>query len=299
MTHRDDPAAAGTVAAGGPSPQTNASAGQRRLARTASGTNFVRYELGDLAVIALRDGYVDMAASRLRQTDDRPFGSDMPAGVTLVDGHLRLSVNAFLVIDHDQHVLIDTGAANAWLPTMGSLIDALAEADVTRESIGTVALTHTHADHVHGLVAADGSDAFPNLRRVLVPQEEIAMFDGYERLSRFRRIRSPFGDGFKLSDSITAVQAHGHEAGHTAFEVASGGKTLLIWGDLIHVPSIQFERPELTWEYDADQQQARATRAEILERATERGLFVAGAHLDFPGVGSVERSGQAYRFLPL
>lgn len=290
MTRPNVPGAAGAIAAG---------TGDRRLKRTASGTNFVRYELDDLVVVALRDGYVDMPPSRLRQAGDRPFGSDLPAGVKLVDGHLRLSVNAFVVIDRDQHVLIDTGAANTWLPTMGSLPDALAEAGVARESIGTVALTHTHGDHVHGLVAADGSDAFPNLRRLLVPREEIAMFDGYERLSRFRQARLPFGDGFKLSDSITAVAAHGHEAGHTAFEVSSGGEALLIWGDLIHVPSIQFERPELTWEYDADQQQARATRAGMLERAAQRGVSVAGAHLDFPGVGYVERAGQAYRFQPL
>ncbi|HEY9344460.1 MAG TPA: MBL fold metallo-hydrolase [Inquilinus sp.] len=294
MTRRSIAGAAGTVAS-----QKNASAGERRLKRTASGTNFARYEFGDLTVVALRDGYVDMPPSRLRQAGDRPFGPDMPAQVKLVDGHLRLSVNAFLVIDHDQTVLIDTGAANAWLPTMGSLLDALAEAGVARESIGTVAVTHTHADHVHGLVAADGSDAFPNLQRLLVPQEEVSMFDEYERLSRFRQARLPFGDGFKLSDSITTVQAHGHEAGHTAFDVSGGGETLLIWGDLIHVPSIQFERPELTWEYDADQGQARSTRRRLLERTARRSVFVAGAHLDFPGVGSVERAGQAYRFLPL
>ncbi|WP_342241634.1 MBL fold metallo-hydrolase [Inquilinus sp. OTU3971] len=296
MTRRNDPGAAGAIAAG---TVKNTFAGDRRLKRTASGTNFVRYEFDDLVVVALRDGHVDMPPSRLRQAGDRPFGSDMPAGVKLVDGHLRLSVNAFLVIDRDQYVLIDTGAANAWLPTMGSLLDALAEAGVARESIGTVALTHTHEDHVHGLVAADGSDAFPNLRRLLVPREEISRFDGYERLSRFRQARLPFGDGFKLSDSITAVQAHGHEVGHTAFDVSSGGETLLIWGDLVHVPSIQFERPELTWEYDANQQQARVTRAKMLERAAQRGVSVAGAHLDFPGVGHVERAGQAYRFLPL
>lgn len=287
MTHRKDLGTAG------------AAAGERRLNRTASGTNFARYEFGDLTIVALRDGHVDMPPSRLRQAGDRPFGPDLPAQVTLVDGQLRLSVNAFLVIDRDQTVLIDTGAANAWLPTMGLLPDALAEAGVARESIGTVAVTHTHADHVHGLVAADGSDAFPNLRRLLVPQEEAAMFDGYDRLARFRRTRLPFGDGFRLSDGITAVQAHGHEVGHTAFEVSSGGETLLIWGDLVHVPSIQFDRPELTWEYDADQDLARACRARMLERAARPGLFVAGAHLDFPGVGRVERAGQAYRFLPL
>ena len=65
-----------------------------------SGINYVRYAIGELHVVALRDGYVDMPASRLRQAGDRRFGSDLPAQVELVDGRLRLSVNAFLVITH-------------------------------------------------------------------------------------------------------------------------------------------------------------------------------------------------------
>jgi len=252
-----------------------------------SGKNYVRYALGEITVIALRDGYIDMPSSRLRQPGDRPFQSDLPEQVTLVDGKLRLSVNAFLVIDHTQHILIDTGAANAWEPTMGSLLDAMNEAGVARDSIGTVAVTHTHEDHINGLVAADGSDAFPNLDRLFVPMEELSMFDSEERLARFRDRRQSLEDGFKVSSSITAVQAHGHEVGHTAFEVTSAGENLLIWGDIIHVPSIQFARPEIAWEYDSNQTEARLTRRKMLRRLVDRNFFVAGAHLDFPGIGKV------------
>ena len=264
-----------------------------------SGTNYVRFAFGDLTVVALRDGYVDMPPSRLRQASGQAFGSDLPAQVILVEGRLRLSVNAFLIVDRDQHTLIDTGAANAWLPTMGLLLRALHEAGVARESIGTVAFTHTHEDHVNGLVAADGSDAFPNLDRLFVPQEEVSMFDEYERLARYRQRRLPFGDGFRIDRSITAIQAHGHEVGHTVFQVSSRGETLLIWGDIIHVPSIQFENPELSWELDADQSQARSTRQRMLRLAAQPNFFVAGAHLDFPGVGTVAECGDAFRYTPL
>lgn len=264
-----------------------------------SGANHVRFGMGDLTVIALRDGYVDMPASRLRQAGDRPFGSDLPKDVKLVDGKLRLSVNAFLVIDGDEHILIDTGAANVWDPTMGLLLSALRDAGVAPKDIGTVAFTHTHLDHVHGLVTADGSDAFPNLKRLFVPQEEVPMFDAIDRLARFRPRRQPFADGFKLSAGVTAVAAHGHEVGHSAFEVSSAGHTLLIWGDIVHVPSIQFARPELTWEYDDDQDQARSTRQQILRRTAQPNCFVAGAHLDFPGIGTVARRDDAFSYTPL
>jgi glyoxylase-like metal-dependent hydrolase (beta-lactamase superfamily II) len=182
---------------------------------------------------------------------------------------------------------------------MGSLLRALDEAGVTRENIGTVALTHTHLDHVAGLVAADGSDAFPNLGRLFVPRGEMSMFDRDDRVARFRHRRLPLDDGFKLSASVTAVEAHGHEIGHTAFEVSSAGDTLLIWGDIVHVPSIQFARPELTWEFDADQEQARRTRQRMLRRAVQPNVFVSGAHLDFPGVGIVTERGDAFCYTSL
>ena len=269
------------------------------MRKLGSGTNFARYALGDITVVALRDGFVDMPPSRLRQPGDRPFGAGMPAQVELVDGRLRLSVNAFLVVDHGEHFLIDTGAADAWLPTMGLLLEALDEAGVARGDIGTVALTHTHEDHVNGLVAAGGSDAFPNLERLFVPQAELALFDREERLARFGQRRLPLADGYRLSPAITSVPAIGHEVGHTAFEVESEGETLLIWGDVVHVPSIQFDRPEVAWELDADQDQARATRQSMLERAAHPDVYVAGAHLDFPGVGAVSASEGGFRFTPL
>ena len=264
-----------------------------------SGTNFVRYTIGALTVIALRDGYVDLPASRLRQAGDRPFGTDLPKEVELVQGKLRLSVNAYLVIDDGQHVLIDTGAANSWDPTMGLLPRALAEVGVDINEITTVALTHTHEDHGNGLVAADGSDAFPSLQRLLVPKEEMGLFDDNERLLRFRKRRSPIADAYEVSPHITALAAHGHEVGHTAYEVSNSGERLLIWGDIVHVPSIQFARPEITWGADANQDEARATRLKLLRKAARPDIYVAGSHLDFPGVGKVSEHEGAYSFKPL
>lgn len=261
-----------------------------------SGTNFTRYSIGALTVIALRDGYVDLPASRLRQSGDRPFGADLPKEVELVQGKLRLSVNAFLVIDGGQHVLIDTGAANSWDPTMGLLPRALAEAGVNQNEITTVALTHTHEDHGNGLVAADGSDTFPNLQHLLVPKEEIGLFDDNERLFRFRQRRSPLADACEVSPHITAHAAHGHEVGHTAYEVTSAGEKLLIWGDIVHVPSIQFARPEITWGADANQDEARATRLKLLHQAARPDFHVAGSHLDFPGIGTVTEHEGSYSF---
>jgi len=280
-------------------PERPARMGNRPLKMIRSGTDFARYDFGGLAVLALRDGHVDMPPGRLRQEGNQPFGTQLPRQVRLVDGKLRLSVNTFLVIEQGRHILFDTGAGDAWEPSMGRLPRALAEAGIAREDIAAVACTHTHIDHVNGLVAPDGTDSFPNLEQLFVPQAEVALFDRSERLARFRQRCVPIGDGFAVSDRIVAIPAHGHSAGHTAFAVSDGAEQLLIWGDIVHVPSIQFACPEFTWEFDHDQAQARSTRARMLDRAARPDVFVAGAHLDFPGIGSVARGGDAYRFAPV
>jgi hypothetical protein len=69
---------------------------------------------------------------------------------------------------------------------------------------------------------------------------------------------------------------------------------LLVWDDTVHVPSLQFTKPHVTWEFDGDRPGARAARKTLLERLTGSGYFVAGAHLDSPGIGHVTRSGEGY-----
>lgn len=268
------------------------------MERIASGENFARYRLGSLRVTALRDGYVDMPVTRLRQPGNRPFGDDFPTQVPLQGAKLRLPVIAFLVEADGRFALVDTGAGDAWEPSMGLLPQALEEAGVDASRITVVALTHSHEDHINGLILPDGADTFPNLEQLWVPQAELPLFRAEPRLERFHDRAMPFTPG-QILDMFEAVAAVGHEVGHTCFRVEDRSGDLLIWGDTVHVPAIQFERPELTWEFDADQEAARASRLRLLERAAEEGCWVAGAHLDWPGVGKVTRDGTGFSFSPL
>jgi len=269
------------------------------LERISAGPHHTTYKIGNLTVTSLRDGYVDMPVRRLRQPEDKPFGDDLPPQVPLFDGALRLSVNAFAVDDNHEITLIDTGSSNAWHPTMGFLPQALGEAQIAVDRIRTVAFTHTHLDHIHGLILADGRDGFPQVSRLLVPRAELDMFRSVARLSRFHERAQPLDPGQRLDPNIEAIAAPGHEIGHTCFRVTSGGETLLVWGDLVHVPSLQFDRPEVAWEFDADQEQARASRLQILALAADNAYCVAGAHLDSPGVGRVSRTETGFCFDPV
>lgn len=255
------------------------------------GRHHATVEFGDLRVISLRDGYIDMPPIRLRDENGHEF-AELPGTVPLAGGNLRLSVNAFLVTDVTQSVLVDTGASNSWHPTMGSLLDALAEAGVERGDITDVAITHRHEDHVNGLIAPDGSEAFPALERVWIGAGDASVFEG--RLAPFRDRVVPLAERTAVNDRVTAVPAPGHTSGHTVYEASSSAGRLLVWGDTVHVPSLQFERPNVSWEFDADQPGARKARAALLEQLSAPGQFVAGAHLDSPGVGRVTRDGDGF-----
>jgi glyoxylase-like metal-dependent hydrolase (beta-lactamase superfamily II) len=269
------------------------------MERITSGDYHTCYKLGALTITSLRDGYVDMPITRLRQPGNKIFDSDLPPQVCLVDGGLRLSVNAFAIDDGTTVTLIDTGAANAWHPTMGFLPEALREASIDIDRIRTVAFSHTHLDHINGLILPTGQDAFPRLSHLLVPKQELEIFRSQQRLERLHSQAMPLQGGQLLGTNIEAIATPGHEIGHTSFRVTSNGETILIWGDIVHVPSLQFARPEICWEFDADQEQARESRLHTMALAADNRYYIAGAHLDSPGVGRISRLENRFSFDPL
>ena len=55
---------------------------------------------------------------------------------------------------------------------------------------------------------------------------------------RIRRIK----DG-EVLPGITAMLRPGHTPGHTNWLIQSGGERLLIWGDIVHLASVQMRGP--------------------------------------------------------
>ncbi|MEU0870740.1 MBL fold metallo-hydrolase [Nocardia brasiliensis] len=257
-----------------------------------SGRHHASFEFGELQVISLRDGYIDMPPARLRGEDGCPL-EELPASVPLVDANLRLAVNAFFVTDGTRSVLIDTGGCDVWHePTMGSIYDALDEAGIDRAQVTEVAITHRHVDHVSGLIAPDGTEAFAELERVWIGAGDTSVFTG--RLEPLRDRVVPVSEQVAITDWLTAIPTPGHTPGHTVYNVRSSAGHLLVWGDTVHVPTLQFERPNITWEFDGDQAGARTVRASLLEQLTRPHHYVAGAHLDSPGIARVTPSGTGY-----
>jgi glyoxylase-like metal-dependent hydrolase (beta-lactamase superfamily II) len=97
---------------------------------------------------------------------------------------------------------------------------------------------------------------------------------------------------------VRAFPTPGHTPGHTAWLVESNGDGLLIWGDIVHFPGMQFTFPDTSVAYDIDPAAAAETRKKVLKFVAGEKLRVAGVHLDFPAFGHVVPNGAAYRYVP-
>jgi glyoxylase-like metal-dependent hydrolase (beta-lactamase superfamily II) len=107
-----------------------------------------------------------------------------------------------------------------------------------------------------------------------------------------------FTDATEVFPHVTALPLPGHTPGHSGYMIASGNQSLLIWGDIVHVPEVQVPRPEVTLIYDLDPSQAAASRRRAFDMAATDRLLVAGMHLHFPGFAHLAQHGATYRLLP-
>jgi glyoxylase-like metal-dependent hydrolase (beta-lactamase superfamily II) len=226
----------------------------------------------------------------------------------------QLAVNCYLIRHQQKLILVDTGGGSITAPTLGQLPDNLRLAGAAPEAIDTVLLTHIHPDHANGLLDETGRPLFPNADIVL--HEKEAGFwldrrvtpDDSERLRRntlsAQRVTAPYSHRIRrvgageVLPGISAVPLHGHTPGHTGWLIQSRGERVLIWGDIVHLAAIQIPRPDAALVFDVDPDAAIASRRRIFERAASERLLVAGAHLDYPGFGYMEREGEVYRFEP-
>jgi glyoxylase-like metal-dependent hydrolase (beta-lactamase superfamily II) len=270
--------------------------------------------VGEFTVTAVSDGvlYSNHDVVLGIDKDDSARLTGVPYGQPL-----PLDVNSYLIRHRGKLILSDAGTGQGLQPVqknLGKLPDNLRAIGVEPAAIDIVALTHLHSDHSMGLLDEAGRKVFPNAELMLHEVEAAFWLDRTlqpgdgERIvgnsKKQRALTAPYRDRVRrikdgeVLPGITAMMRPGHTPGHTNWLIQSGGERLLIWGDIVHLASVQLARPEARLIYDTDTDLAAATRAKVLEWCASERLCVAGAHLGFPGFGYVKRSGDRFAIEP-
>ncbi|AOK43911.1 MBL fold metallo-hydrolase [Burkholderia vietnamiensis] len=260
-------------------------------------------QIGDFSVIALSDGTLSAGLDLLSNIDvDAAAGIMQRAGVPAPSD---VNINCYVIRGGGRTVLVDAGAGG--FRNWGGLLPAaLPQAGIDARDIDTILLTHTHPDHIGGLLDARGQPAFPRAE-VLIHERERAFWldhDAYERASErargnFELARRAFDAcraqlrtiaGGNVLPGIAAVPLPGHTPGHTGYRVESRGERLLIWGDLVHFAPVQVAHPDVSIAFDHDASLACATRAATLAHAAGENLMIAGMHLADTGFARIARA---------
>ena len=269
----------------------------------------------DAVVTAVSDGHLDGSMAVIQNIEPEEAARMLHDAFRPVPR--RTAVNTFLIHSGGRLALVDTGCGSAMAATAGKLQENLAAAGVRPEEVDAVLLTHMHPDHSNGLADAEGHALFPRAELVMHEAEwaywhddaAMARADEASRERNFQAARdqaAPYRDRLRLHKGgevfpgVSAMPFPGHTPGHSGYMVASDGNSLLIWGDIVHIPEIQVPRPEVTMAFDVDPAQAEATRRRVFDMAAADKQAFTGMHLHFPGHSHMLRreGGGGYALLP-
>lgn len=279
---------------------------------------FYRQQVGQAVVTAIYDGYGKVDPKDLAGLSQGQIQRNITRQFQAANAPIRTAFNAFVVRIGSQLVLIDSGAADCFGPTAGRLLANLKAANITPEDIDTVLLTHMHPDHVCGIMAPGGIAAFPNATvwassrdanfwlnsasAARIPEEQRSFMKmaqdavaPYISKGRFKT----FNDGDAILSGISVMPSNGHTPGHSSYLISSGADKLLVWGDIVHVYSVQLPHPEVSIEVDVEPEVAVASRKRILAETAKNKWLVAAAHHPFPGLGHVRSEGNGYAWVPI
>src|ERR1700687_4011010 len=277
---------------------------------------YYRLKLGSVDVTALSDGTMGFGAIE-QLTNVKPGEAEKLLDKAYVKSPVDASVNAFLIRLGDRLILVDAGTGELLGPKLFKLPESLKNAGYSPEQITDILVTHVHPDHTGGLTVGS-KRVFPNAvvhmdkRELAYWTDKAAAEKAPEPTKSFFKMVEPtigpyiasgsvktFVGETQLFPGLRSVPGYGHTPGQSYYVLESEGQKLIFWGDIIHVPDIQFANPNVTIKFDVDSTAAAARRKKDFADAVKNRSLVAMPHMYFPGVGHVVKDGDHYRWIPL
>lgn len=273
------------------------------------------FKHGAFEVSVVSDGHLVLPVSFLAPGATPPQRAALLKAAGQTGETYNSPTNVTLIRAGADLILIDMGSGDRFMPSAGKLWDNLKRAGIDKNKITKVVFTHGHPDHLWGAVDEFDEMALPgaafyvaagewdfwnadNATRSLPPERAGFVTGARRRFAAIKERVKMIKPGDEIVSGLQVVGTPGHTQGHVSLALA-GGDGLIVGGDTLTHPLISFVHPE--WRPVADHvpEQAAATRKTLLGRLAADRTTLIGFHLPYPGLGTVERKDNAYRFVPV
>jgi glyoxylase-like metal-dependent hydrolase (beta-lactamase superfamily II) len=285
--------------------------------------SFYRYNVGSHQITVVNDGVTVVP----RPDNYVPNASKEEVSKAFADNYMPAdkatqSYSPMVVNTGAKLIVIDTGLGPATYESskgkLGQFQTNLAAAEIDRNNVDMVIISHFHGDHINGLLMADNKPAYPNAE-IMVPATEWKFWMDDGEMSKgvgnpilensFKNARrvfdalgrkvTPYDAGKEIAPGITSVASPGHTPGHTSYIVASGSDKLLVQVDITAGAAFLFvKNPDWHLQFDVDKPLAVQTRRKLYDMAIAEKMPIQAFHAGFPGLVNVEKDGNGYRWIP-